>query len=108
VNAKLQKKRQYQEPLMQLSHQELSAVHPVPDARGTNLFDADPSQALLRCYLPEDLHAHLLPHLKRLGGLAGALLDDLASVADKHPPTLSVRTRTGIDQSVVEKRSCLR
>ena len=88
---------------MQISHQELSAMHPVPDARGTNLFEADPSQALLRCYLPEDLHAHLLPHLKRLGGLAGALLDDLASVADKHPPTLSVRTRSGIDQSVVEK-----
>lgn len=88
---------------MQISNQELSAMHPVPDARGTNLFDADPSQGLLRCYLPPDLHAHLLPHLKRLGGLAGALLDDLANVADKHPPTLSVRTRSGIDQSVVEK-----
>ena len=88
---------------MHISNPELSAMHPVPDARGTNLFDADPSQALLHCYLPADLHTHLLPHLKRLGGLAGALLDDLASVADKNPPTLSVRTRAGIDQSVVEK-----
>ncbi len=88
---------------MQISNQELSAMHPVPDARGTNLFDADPSQALLRCYLPSDLHAHLLPHLKRLGGLAGELLDDLAGVADKNPPTLSVRTRSGIDQCVVQK-----
>ena len=78
-------------------------MHPVPDARGTNLFDADASRSLLKCYLPDDLHAHLLPHLKRLGGLAGALLDDLASAADKHPPTLSVRTRAGIDQSLVEK-----
>lgn len=88
---------------MQISNQELSAMHPVPDARGTNLFDADPSQALLRCYLPADLHAHLLPHLKRLGGLAGELLDDLAGLADKNPPTLSVRTRSGIDQCVVQK-----
>ena len=77
--------------------------HPVPDAHGINLFEADAGRALLACYLPEDLHQHLLPHLQRLGALAGSLLDDLAGVADKHPPTLAVRTRAGIDTSQVNK-----
>jgi len=77
--------------------------HPVPDAHGLNLFTADSGRALLSCYLSKDLHAHLLPHLERLGGLAGSLLDDLAGVADKHPPTLSVRTRAGIDVNQVNK-----
>lgn len=77
--------------------------HPVPDAHGLNLFTADSGRGLLACYLPEDLHAHLLPHLERLGGLAGSVLDDLAGVADKHPPTLSVRTRAGIDVNQVNK-----
>ena len=88
---------------MQMSPAELSSMHPVPDARGINLFDADASRALLACYLPKDLLDHLLPHLQRLGGLAGCLLDDLASVADKHPPTLSVRSRAGIDIAKIEK-----
>lgn len=88
---------------MQLSQQELAAIHPVPDSHGINLFAADSGRALLACYLPADLHAHLLPHLEKLGGLAGSLLDDLAGTADKHPPTLAVRSRAGIDISKVEK-----
>lgn len=81
----------------------LEQEHPVPDARGINLFEADAGRELLACYLPKDLYQHLLPHLQRLGALAGSLLDDLAGVADKHPPTLSVRTRAGIDTSHVNK-----
>ncbi|MEI8403043.1 MAG: acyl-CoA dehydrogenase family protein, partial [Alcaligenaceae bacterium] len=81
----------------------LAPEHPVPDAHGINLFAADAGRDLLACYLPKDLHQHLLPHLQRLGALAGSLLDDLAGVADKHPPTLSVRTRAGIDTSQVNK-----
>ena len=77
--------------------------HPVPDSHGINLFEADSGKDLLACYLPKDLHRHLLPHLTRLGALAGSLLDDLAGVADKHPPTLSVRSRAGIDVSHVNK-----
>lgn len=77
--------------------------HPVPDAHGLNLFTADSGRDVLACYLPKDLHTHLLPHLERLGGLAGSLLDDLAGVADKHPPTLSVRTRAGLDVNQVNK-----
>ncbi|WP_395757402.1 acyl-CoA dehydrogenase family protein [Achromobacter sp. EB05] len=80
------------------------AATPVPDARGLNLFRADPYAApLARRYLPAALHAHLLPHLDRLGGLAGGLMDELAATADKHPPTLSVRSRAGADESRIDK-----
>ncbi|MBB5214053.1 acyl-CoA dehydrogenase family protein [Parapusillimonas granuli] len=79
-------------------------VSNIPDARGINLFAADPYAApMLRLYLPADLLAHLLPTFDELGGLAGGRLDELADVADKHPPTLSVRTRDGRDQSGIAK-----
>lgn len=81
-----------------------AASTPVPDSRGLNLFTADPyAAALSRRYLPAPLHAHLLPHLERLGGLAGGVMDELAATADKHPPTLSVRSRAGADESRVDK-----
>ena len=79
------------------------AEHPVPDSHGINLFEADAERGVIACYLTKDLHAHLVPHLKHLGELAGSILDDLAGVADKNPPSLAVRTRTGVDASVVNK-----
>ncbi|MBO1112536.1 acyl-CoA dehydrogenase family protein [Bordetella petrii] len=76
----------------------------VPDSRGLNLFSADPYAAgLCALYLPPALHAHLLPHLDRLGALAGGHIDALAAVADQNPPTLSVRNRSGQDESRVHK-----
>ncbi|MCX7272666.1 MAG: acyl-CoA dehydrogenase family protein [Burkholderiales bacterium] len=76
----------------------------VPDARGINLYRADPmAAALFAAYLPASLMAHLAPHFERLGALAGGRLDELASLADKHPPTLSVRSRTGVDESRIDK-----
>ena len=76
----------------------------VPDARGINLYQADPmARALFGLYLPEPLFAHLSPHFERLGELAGGRLDELASIADKHPPTLSVRGRRGNDESRINK-----
>ena len=78
--------------------------HPIPDRHGTNLYDDDADlQALLPLYLPADLLAHLQPHLRRLGGLAGGPLDSLALTADKHPPTLQHRTRTGLDVQSIAK-----
>jgi Adaptive response protein AidB N-terminal domain len=76
----------------------------IPDRSGVNFFDDDAElQSLLKIYLPAPLHAHLLPHFKRLGALAGGLLDRLANTADHNPPTLEHRTRTGLDaQSVVK------
>ncbi|HTP61700.1 MAG TPA: acyl-CoA dehydrogenase family protein [Burkholderiales bacterium] len=61
----------------------------VPDSRGLNLYEADPSYAgLLGLHLGNDLHAHLSPHFVRLGAMAGAELDELALTADKNPSTL--------------------
>ncbi len=78
--------------------------HPIPDRHGSNLYDDDAAlQALLPLYLPADLLAHLQPHLQRLGGLAGGMLDTLALTADKHPPTLQHRTRTGLDAQSIDK-----
>lgn len=76
----------------------------VPDSRGLNLHEADPyGQAVADHYLPPALAVHLRAHLHRLGDLAGSTLDELAHTADQHPPTLSVRSRSGADQARVLK-----
>ena len=68
----------------------------LPDARGSNLFDADPSyRGLLALYLEPKLLQHLLPHFDRLGALAGGPLDDFALAADKNPPVLHDRKPSG-------------
>ncbi len=80
------------------------AVHPIPDRHGQNLYSVDTElQSLLALYLPEDLLRHLRPHFERLGGLAGGRLDELAGTADRNPPTLKQRTRTGLDEQQVIK-----
>lgn len=76
----------------------------IPDARGINLYRADrDAAALFGFYLPRSLFAHLEPHFMRLGELAGGRLDALAAVADRNPPTLRVRQRTGEDCSIIDK-----
>ena len=78
--------------------------HPIPDAHGANLYARDAElQALLPLYLPADLCAHLQAPLQRLGELAGGVLDTLALTADKHPPTLSHRSRSGVDAQRITK-----
>jgi alkylation response protein AidB-like acyl-CoA dehydrogenase len=81
----------------------------LPDSRGSNLFTADPDfDPLLGVYLPAALHAHLRPHLERLGALAGGELDALAAAADRNPPQLRSRTRTGEDREWIEKHPAYR
>ena len=81
-----------------------SASHPVPDRHGQNLFSTDTElHRLLALYLPAALLRHMRPHFERLGALAGGPLDDLAHTADRNPPTLTLRTRTGIDRQQVNK-----
>jgi acyl-CoA dehydrogenase len=78
--------------------------HPVPDQHGVNLFDSDPDLGkVLALYLPQPVLRHLLPHLRELGGLAGGVLDTLAHTADRNPPTLEHRTRSGIDAQRIVK-----
>jgi alkylation response protein AidB-like acyl-CoA dehydrogenase len=79
-------------------------AHPIPDRHGQNLFTTDAElHALLALYLPDDLRRHMQPHFERLGGLAGGLLDELAGTADRNPPVLKQRTRTGLDEQKVVK-----
>ena len=81
----------------------------VPDSAGLNLFRADPALAsLARLYLPADLAEHLLPHLDRLGALAGSTLDALAGEADRNPPILHPRNRRGEDQQSIAKHPAYR
>lgn len=81
----------------------------LPDFRGSNLFLADPGFAsLLGLYLEPKLHSHLLPHLERMGKLAGGSLDELAATADRNPPVLHHRTRKGEDRQWIEKHPAYR
>jgi alkylation response protein AidB-like acyl-CoA dehydrogenase len=76
----------------------------VPDSHGLNLWRADPFLAkLARVYLPDDLFSHLHAPLDRLGALAGGTLDELAGTADRNPPVLHHRSRTGADVQRIEK-----
>ena len=49
---------------------------------------------LVKLYLAPDAHAHFEPHFARLGKLAGGRLDELARIADQHPPVLEARDRS--------------
>ena len=81
----------------------------VPDSCGLNLYRADPSLARLAAlYLPPVLFRHLEPHFDRLGALAGGHLDELAGQADRNPPALHVRSRTGDDGDWIEKHPSYR
>ena len=76
----------------------------IPDRRGENFYTTDSQlAAILPLYLPKAVLDKLTPVFERLGGLAGGELDDLASTADKNPPTLSQRTRTGLNQPTIHK-----
>lgn len=83
---------------------QLPAAHPIPDRHGQNLYTGDAElQRLLALYLPDDLRRHMAPHFERLGHLAGGQLDELAATADRNPPVLESRTRTGLDVQRIVK-----
>ena len=44
----------------------------------------------------------MTPHFERLGELAGDRLDELAQIADKHPPVLQPRDRFGRDEDWID------
>jgi alkylation response protein AidB-like acyl-CoA dehydrogenase len=77
--------------------------HVASDCRGINFYRADEAfRSLLDLYMEPALRAHLEPHLDHLGELAGGRLDQLADVADKHPPVLHPRDRFGRDEDWIE------
>ncbi|HEX5611441.1 MAG TPA: acyl-CoA dehydrogenase family protein [Burkholderiales bacterium] len=87
----------------------LPAQQALPDSRGINLYQADPSfAALLALYLEPKLHRHLSPHLERMGALAGDELDSLAAAADRNAPVLHHRTRAGEEKQWIERHPAYR
>ena len=77
---------------------------PIPgDCRGLNFYRIDAGlQQLLPLYLDAATLAHLTPYFDRLGALAGGRLDELAALADRHPPLLHPRDRLGRDEDWIE------
>lgn len=76
----------------------------IPDRHDVNLFTSDTTlQALLPLYLSGALRKQLHARLHTLGALAGGRLNALAESADKNPPQLKMRSRTGSDQQSIIK-----
>ena len=74
-----------------------------PDIHGQNFYALDRQfRDLMSLYMEPGLLAHMTPHFDRLGALAGGRLDDLAQIADKHPPILNARDRFGRDEDWID------
>ena len=85
------------------------AAHIAPDCAGLNFYAADRGlRDLLPLYLSETDFAKLEPHFDRLGALAGGRLDELARMADKHPPVLNPRDRFGRDEDRIDYHGAYR
>ncbi|MGH6778956.1 MAG: acyl-CoA dehydrogenase family protein [Bradyrhizobium sp.] len=77
--------------------------HIAPDCAGLNFYEIDRSlRDLLTLYMDAPLLAHLTPHLRELGELAGGRVNELADLADKHPPQLHHRDKFGRDNEWIE------
>ena len=79
------------------------AQYIAPDIHGQNFYTLDRQfQDLMALYMEPALLAHMKPHFERLGELAGNRLDELAQIADKHPPVLNPRDRFGRDEDWID------
>ena len=80
-----------------------------PDGAGQNFYAIDRGlRDLLPLYLACHDLAKLEPHFDRLGQLAGGRLDELARIADQHPPVLHPRDRCGRDEDWIEYHASYR
>src|ERR1700694_3023744 len=85
------------------------ADHIAPDCAGENFYAIDRGvRDLLQAYLEQKDFSRLEPHFYRLGELSGGRLDELARVADKHPPVLNPRDRFGRDEDWIDSHSSYR
>ena len=90
-------------------HPKHGADHIAPDCAGQNFYKVDRGlRDLLRLYLQPQDFRRLEPHFDRLGALAGGRLDELARIADKHPPVLQPRDRFGRDEDWIDYHSSYR
>lgn len=85
------------------------ADHIAPDCAGQNFYAIDRGlRDLLPLYLSADDFSRLEPHFDRLGAFAGGRLDELARIADRHPPVLNPRDRFGRDEDWIDYHSSYR
>jgi alkylation response protein AidB-like acyl-CoA dehydrogenase len=85
------------------------ADHIAPDCAGQNFYLIDRGlRDLLKLYLTPDDFGRLEPHFDRLGALAGGRLDELARIADRHPPVLHPRDRFGRDEDFIDYHGAYR
>jgi len=85
------------------------ADHIAPDCAGQNFYAIDRGlRDLLRLYLGPDDFQRLEYHFDRLGALAGGRLDELARIADRHPPVLHPRDRFGRDEDWIDYHAAYR
>src|SRR6202047_4463967 len=85
------------------------ADHIAPDCTGQNFYAIDRGlRDLLQLYLAPDDFRRLEPHFHRLGELAGGKRDELARLADKHPPVLNPCDRFGRDEDWIDYHSSYR
>src|SRR5712671_6819373 len=85
------------------------ADHIAPDCAGQNFYAIDRGlRDLLKLHLTPDDFRRLEPHFDRLGALAGGRLDELARIADRHPPVLHPRDRFGRDEDWIDYHSSYR
>src|SRR6202789_767236 len=86
-----------------LARDKAAAALVAPDCRGMNFYRIDRGlRDLLDLHMEPRLRAAMEPHLDRLGQLAGGRLDELARIADRHPPVLHARDRFGRDEDWIE------
>jgi alkylation response protein AidB-like acyl-CoA dehydrogenase len=86
-----------------MQHVPHGAHHIAPDVHGQNFYAIDRQfQDLMSLYMEPGLRAAMTPHFQRLGQLAGNRLDELAMIADKHPPVLNARDRFGRDEDWID------
>jgi alkylation response protein AidB-like acyl-CoA dehydrogenase len=85
------------------------AARLAPDCAGANFYALDRGlRQLLPLYLSNGDFAKLEPQFDRLGALAGGRLDELARLADKHPPILHPRDRFGRDEDWIDYHGAYR
>src|ERR1700716_2775204 len=89
--------------------QKRGADHIAADCAGANFYAIDRAlRDLLQLYLEPGDFRRLEPHFDRLGALAGGRLDELARIADQHPPVLHPRDRFGRDEDFIGYHSSYR
>ena len=74
-----------------------------PDCVGLNFYECDPGlNHGVALYLPDHLRGVVEPKMRELGRLGGSRLDELARMADRHPPVLHPRDAFGRDIDGIE------